>query len=294
MRRLGRRRRRARRTRPRRSSRTRSCPGSVRLRRRPTEPGAVALVLGPADGAPAVLQVPGDAARCPVLDRYRADGGAATGDPYDPRLFREEVYLPSHVSGRKDGGRRPPRRARLQWRRGRSPTRTASWRRCSRSASVPRRRSRCPSRPSSETPVPPPALLGLVPSLAEAGVGRSHRLRRRHGDVGRRSRWTTRSPALTDSMSRLGGRAQGHVPRSRAGAGPDRADDRPGADGAAAGWGRVRPRESRDARALRCAMSHVRDDLHSAVGAPDLHRLRRRRPRSGAARATGDRCRPSS
>jgi hydroxymethylglutaryl-CoA synthase len=55
--------------------------------------GAAALVIGPAEGAPAVLH--SRATRTlPVLDRYRADGTAATGDPYDPRLFREEVYLP--------------------------------------------------------------------------------------------------------------------------------------------------------------------------------------------------------
>jgi hydroxymethylglutaryl-CoA synthase len=55
--------------------------------------GAVALVLGQAHGAPAVLR---DRATrsVPVLDRYRADGATASGDPYDPRLFREVVYLP--------------------------------------------------------------------------------------------------------------------------------------------------------------------------------------------------------
>jgi hydroxymethylglutaryl-CoA synthase len=30
----------------------------------------------------------------PAVDRYRADGGAATGDVYDARLFREEVFVP--------------------------------------------------------------------------------------------------------------------------------------------------------------------------------------------------------
>ena len=55
--------------------------------------GAVALVLGPADGAPAVLR-DRSTRSVPVLDRYRADGASASGDPYDPRLFREVVYLP--------------------------------------------------------------------------------------------------------------------------------------------------------------------------------------------------------
>ncbi len=55
--------------------------------------GAVALVLGAADDAPAALR---DRATrsVPVLDRYRSDGATASGDPYDPRLFREVVYLP--------------------------------------------------------------------------------------------------------------------------------------------------------------------------------------------------------
>jgi hydroxymethylglutaryl-CoA synthase len=30
----------------------------------------------------------------PAVDRYRADGGDATGDVYDARLFREEVFVP--------------------------------------------------------------------------------------------------------------------------------------------------------------------------------------------------------
>jgi uncharacterized OB-fold protein len=55
--------------------------------------GAAALVLGPAEGAPAVLHTRATVSM-PALDRYRADGTMATGDPYDPRLFREQVYLP--------------------------------------------------------------------------------------------------------------------------------------------------------------------------------------------------------
>jgi hydroxymethylglutaryl-CoA synthase len=56
--------------------------------------GAVALVLVPAsDGAPATLRDRHTVTR-PVLDRYRGDGEADTRDLYDPRLFREEVFLP--------------------------------------------------------------------------------------------------------------------------------------------------------------------------------------------------------
>jgi hydroxymethylglutaryl-CoA synthase len=54
--------------------------------------GAAALVLS-ADGGTAGLQ-----ARAtwfePILDRHRGDSHDATQDLYDPRLFREEVFLP--------------------------------------------------------------------------------------------------------------------------------------------------------------------------------------------------------
>ena len=54
--------------------------------------GAVALVLS-ADAGPAAL-VARTQRTWPVLDRYRGDGEASTRDFYDPRLFREEVFLP--------------------------------------------------------------------------------------------------------------------------------------------------------------------------------------------------------
>jgi hydroxymethylglutaryl-CoA synthase len=54
--------------------------------------GAVALVLS-ADAGPAALVSRTQRTR-PVLDRYRGDGEASTRDLYDPRLFREEVFLP--------------------------------------------------------------------------------------------------------------------------------------------------------------------------------------------------------
>ena len=54
--------------------------------------GAVALVLardgGTASLTDRVLRT------WPVLDRYRGEGEAETRDLYDPRLFREEVFLP--------------------------------------------------------------------------------------------------------------------------------------------------------------------------------------------------------
>ena len=54
--------------------------------------GAVALALAP-DGGAAALMTRASRTR-PVLDRYRGDGEAVTRDLYDPRLFREEVFLP--------------------------------------------------------------------------------------------------------------------------------------------------------------------------------------------------------
>lgn len=67
-----------------------------------TGAGAAALVLrritdagaggnGPAPPARLVARV---SRALPVVDRYRGDKDAATGDIYDGRLFREEVYLP--------------------------------------------------------------------------------------------------------------------------------------------------------------------------------------------------------
>jgi hydroxymethylglutaryl-CoA synthase len=54
--------------------------------------GAVALVIA-AGAGPAAL-VARTQRTWPVLDRYRGDGEASTRDFYDPRLFREEVFLP--------------------------------------------------------------------------------------------------------------------------------------------------------------------------------------------------------
>ena len=67
-----------------------------------TGAGAAALVLGSSEGRAASGNGSGPPARLvsratrllPVVDRYRGDGEAATGDVYDGRLFREEVFLP--------------------------------------------------------------------------------------------------------------------------------------------------------------------------------------------------------
>jgi len=57
-----------------------------------TGAGAAAFVLHAADG-PATLAHRAARGR-PVLDRYRGDREPATRDLYDPRLFREEIFLP--------------------------------------------------------------------------------------------------------------------------------------------------------------------------------------------------------
>src|SRR5207237_1166942 len=54
--------------------------------------GAAAFVLAPEGGAAALTTRV--SRTWPVLDRYRGDGEAVTRDLYDPRLFREEVFLP--------------------------------------------------------------------------------------------------------------------------------------------------------------------------------------------------------
>jgi hydroxymethylglutaryl-CoA synthase len=64
-----------------------------------TGAGAVALVLAAepagANGAAPAARLLGRATRrMAVVDRYRGDAQDATGDVYDGRLFREEVFLP--------------------------------------------------------------------------------------------------------------------------------------------------------------------------------------------------------
>jgi 3-hydroxy-3-methylglutaryl CoA synthase/uncharacterized OB-fold protein len=55
--------------------------------------GAAAVLLSAGEGAPATLGLHATRMQ-PWLDRYRGDGEADTRDVYDPRLFREEIFLP--------------------------------------------------------------------------------------------------------------------------------------------------------------------------------------------------------
>ncbi|MGA2521484.1 MAG: OB-fold domain-containing protein [Acidimicrobiales bacterium] len=64
-----------------------------------TGAGAAALVLVPDTpggngSAPAARLVARATRALPAVDRYRGDGDGATGDAYDGRLFREEVFIP--------------------------------------------------------------------------------------------------------------------------------------------------------------------------------------------------------
>lgn len=54
--------------------------------------GAAAVILA-ADGGTAAITARVTRTQ-PLLDRYRGDGESATRDLYDPRLFREEMFLP--------------------------------------------------------------------------------------------------------------------------------------------------------------------------------------------------------
>jgi hydroxymethylglutaryl-CoA synthase len=73
-------------------------PGPGTGAEKSTGAGAVAWVLtAAADGAQARLTARAQRTR-PLLDRYRGEGHDGTGDPYDPRLYREKELLPSAAS----------------------------------------------------------------------------------------------------------------------------------------------------------------------------------------------------
>jgi hydroxymethylglutaryl-CoA synthase len=80
-------------------------PGPGTGAERSTGAAAVALVLTP-DGGTARLVARAVRTR-PLLDRYRGEGQPGTGDPYDPRLFRERELLPS-VAGAVQALESPP------------------------------------------------------------------------------------------------------------------------------------------------------------------------------------------
>ncbi len=85
-------------------------PGPGTGAERSTGAGAVALVLS---ATPGDARLVARATRVrPLLDRYRGDGQAGTGDPYDPRLYRERELVPSVASAVAALGDRVPAGAR--------------------------------------------------------------------------------------------------------------------------------------------------------------------------------------
>ena len=73
-------------------------PGPRTSTEKETGAGAVAWVLdpvGPGIGEAAARIVTRVTRSAPLLDRYRGDGQPATGEPYDPRLYRERELVPS-------------------------------------------------------------------------------------------------------------------------------------------------------------------------------------------------------
>ncbi len=90
-----------------------------------TGAGAVAFVLGAIDptssggnGSGAAARLVARATRVmAVVDRYRGDAEAATGDIYDGRLFREEVFVPllAAAGGALGAGERPDRPLPTGW-----------------------------------------------------------------------------------------------------------------------------------------------------------------------------------
>jgi 3-hydroxy-3-methylglutaryl CoA synthase/uncharacterized OB-fold protein len=70
-------------------------PGEATGAERSTGAGAVALLLArPGRGEAAGRLVRRAGVVRPLLDRYRGEGQDGTGDPYDPRLFRDRELLP--------------------------------------------------------------------------------------------------------------------------------------------------------------------------------------------------------
>lgn len=69
-------------------------PGLGTGSERSTGAGAVALVLRRGEGAAAQLVRRAFTVR-PILDRYRGSDQPGTGDPYDPRLYRERELIPT-------------------------------------------------------------------------------------------------------------------------------------------------------------------------------------------------------
>ena len=184
----------------------------------------------------------------PLLDRYRGDGESATRDLYDPRLFREEMFLPVVARGR----RAPARRSTCS--PGRSPTPTVgSARRVARQIGADQRRRRPRSTPRvGDTGAAAPLLGGIgaldapgAVAIVGSGGGRTTGVDRR--------RPTRRCPgaAAVADVARRGRRRD--LRRGAARPGQLDAGRRDDPDGRAARERAVRPRRRRDARSCSAA-----------------------------------------
>ena len=265
---------------------TRSCPGRARRSRRAPARAPPRSCSSPT--AAARRSAPASRARTRSSTATAATARPTTRDLYDPRLFREEIFLPIDARARRAA------RPRSTCAPGRSPTPTAG--------SAPPSRSSSASRPPASTAVyaalgdtgAAAALLGGIGALDARRRRRDRRLRRRPRHRRRRSTSTAPVPGaatVADARSTGGPRPYAEVLRAR---GQLVAVGRDGPDGRPAGERAVRARRRRDARPPRRPLRRLRHDQHPAVDPPALHRVRRREVRARCRSPAAARCTPSS
>ncbi len=224
-----------------------------------TGAGAAAVVLGAiaesSEGpstngsSPAARLVSRTTRAMPAVDRYRADGDGATGDVYDARLFREEVFVPLLTeTGRAAAGDAP------------SPL--GAWVIADPDGKLAAAVAKRLGAPLASAPVygalgdtgAAAALLGLVHACAGTEAGTTGLL----GTIGYGGGRATAvvvdvARAVPGALERRppGCGASGWLPRGAAGPGPARAHGRPHPHGPPPGGRRLRPGQPRDAGALR-------------------------------------------
>ncbi len=264
--------------------------------------GAAAVVLGAiADSAegpstngssPAARLVARTTRAMPAVDRYRADGGGATGDVYDARLFREEVFVPLLT----ETGRALSQDA---------PSPLAAWAIADPDGKLASAVAKRLGAPLASAPVysalgdagAASALLGLVQACADAGSGAAGSgatgLFGAIGYGGGRATAVlvdaTRPVPGAVGVEQLGaGRRVGYPEALRARGQLEPMDDPipMGLPPGGAAFVRGNP-EMLGLFGARCR--ELRDDLDPTVDPPHLHRVRGRRARGGGAGAPGAR-----